>query len=80
VSIRTAIRHGDHAYFHVGAGIVADSTPEAEYDETLAKARGFQAALRLPDRLEPRLAGAELERGNVRRESSTADGQELPDD
>ena len=30
----------------VGAGIVADSNPEAEYEETLAKARGFMAALR----------------------------------
>ena len=32
-------------YFHVGAGIVADSDPEAEYEETLAKAGGFFAAL-----------------------------------
>ncbi len=35
------------AYFHVGAGIVADSIPAAEYDETLAKAGGFLAALEL---------------------------------
>lgn len=48
ISIRTAIRKGDAAYFHVGAGIVADSQPEAEYEETLAKARGFFAALELP--------------------------------
>ena len=33
------------AHFHVGAGIVADSNPEAEYEETLAKAAGFVAAL-----------------------------------
>lgn len=45
ISIRTAIRHTDTAYFHVGAGIVADSHPEAEYEETLAKAGGFTAAL-----------------------------------
>ncbi len=32
------------AHFHVGAGIVADSVPEAEYEETLAKARGLLAA------------------------------------
>jgi len=37
------------SYFNVGAGIVADSIPEAEYDETLAKARGFLAALQLPE-------------------------------
>lgn len=47
ISIRTAIHKDATAYFHVGAGIVADSTPEAEYDETLAKARGFLAALNL---------------------------------
>ena len=47
ISIRTAIHKGDTAYFNVGAGIVADSVPEAEYEETLAKARGFLAALEL---------------------------------
>jgi len=47
ISIRTAIKQADIAYFHVGAGIVADSVPEAEYEETLAKARGFLAALEL---------------------------------
>jgi para-aminobenzoate synthetase component 1 len=47
ISIRTAICKDATAYFHVGAGIVADSSPEAEYEETLAKARGFLAALNL---------------------------------
>jgi para-aminobenzoate synthetase component 1 len=45
ISIRTAILQDAIAYFPVGAGIVADSSPEAEYDETLAKAAGFLAAL-----------------------------------
>src|ERR1039457_7083348 len=45
IIIRTAICKERTAYFHVGAGIVADSNPEAEYDETLAKAAGFLAAL-----------------------------------
>ncbi len=53
ISIRTAIRKGDTAYFHVGAGIVADSVAAAEYDETLAKAAGFLAALQLESRPEP---------------------------
>jgi len=44
--IRTAMCRGDTAYFPVGAGIVADSRPDAEYEETLAKASGFVAALR----------------------------------
>jgi para-aminobenzoate synthetase component 1 len=45
ISIRTALHREATAYFHVGAGIVADSDPAAEYEETLAKARGFLAAL-----------------------------------
>ena len=45
--IRTAACAGGWVYFPVGAGIVADSDPEAEYRETLAKAGGFFAALGL---------------------------------
>jgi anthranilate/para-aminobenzoate synthase component I len=44
IVIRTAVCQGDRIYFHVGAGIVADSVAEAEYEETLAKAAGFMAA------------------------------------
>ncbi|MGA3266003.1 MAG: anthranilate synthase component I family protein [Verrucomicrobiota bacterium] len=47
ITIRTAICRAGWAHFNVGAGIVADSNPQAEYDETLAKAAGFLAALRL---------------------------------
>jgi len=52
VTIRTAICKDGVAYFHAGAGIVADSVPEAEYDETMAKARGFFEALKLQPRPE----------------------------
>ena len=45
ILIRTAICKEGCNYFHVGAGIVADSDAEAEYDETLVKARGFLNAL-----------------------------------
>ncbi len=45
IVIRTAVTHNGQAYFHAGAGIVADSDPEAEYQETLAKARGFLECL-----------------------------------
>ncbi len=45
ITIRTALCKEGKAYFHVGAGIVADSNAEAEYQETLAKAAGFRAAL-----------------------------------
>ena len=45
IAIRTAICQDGLAHFNVGAGIVADSNPESEYEETLAKAAGFLAAL-----------------------------------
>jgi para-aminobenzoate synthetase component I len=48
IIIRTAIHKGSAAHFNVGAGIVADSNPEQEWEETLAKARGFLAAMQLP--------------------------------
>ena len=47
ILIRTAVCKDGAAYFHSGAGIVADSNPAAEYEETLAKARGFFQALKL---------------------------------
>ncbi len=45
VTIRTLILNGDQFEFQVGGGIVADSTPEDEWRETLVKARGICAAL-----------------------------------
>jgi para-aminobenzoate synthetase component I len=48
ITIRTAVCKDGLAHFNVGAGIVADSNPEAEYEETLAKAAGFLAAFKLP--------------------------------
>lgn len=45
ILIRTAVVRDGRAWFHTGAGIVADSDPEAEYEETMAKARGFLRAL-----------------------------------
>jgi len=44
IAIRTAVCRAEGVYFHAGAGIVADSVPDAEYEETLAKAAGFVAA------------------------------------
>jgi anthranilate/para-aminobenzoate synthase component I len=38
IIIRTILLKGNKAYFHVGAGIVADSVPAKEYQETLDKA------------------------------------------
>jgi para-aminobenzoate synthetase component 1 len=41
ILIRTLILTDSKGYLQVGAGIVADSNPEREYDETLAKAGAF---------------------------------------
>ncbi len=45
IVIRTLVREGDDLHYHVGAGIVADSDAEAEYEETLHKAKGIRQAL-----------------------------------
>ena len=47
ILIRAAVCKESEAHFHVGAGIVADSAPEAEFEETLAKAAGFLQALQI---------------------------------
>jgi anthranilate/para-aminobenzoate synthase component I len=44
IAIRTVVIEGDRAHFHVGAGIVADSSPEREWQETLDKAAGILLA------------------------------------
>ena len=46
IAIRTAVQRGDEIRFHTGAGIVADSVPELEHEETLHKAAGILAAAR----------------------------------
>jgi para-aminobenzoate synthetase component 1 len=45
IAIRTVTVGRGAASFHVGGGIVADSTPEGEYEETLVKASGMMRAL-----------------------------------
>jgi anthranilate/para-aminobenzoate synthase component I len=46
VAIRTIVLKDGLAYVPVGGGIVADSDPAAEYEETLVKAKAALAALR----------------------------------
>ncbi|ELZ25560.1 anthranilate synthase component I family protein [Natrinema limicola] len=45
IVIRTLVRHADEYHLRVGAGIVHDSDPTSEYDETLAKARALITAV-----------------------------------
>jgi len=46
ILIRTLVIAGERAYLQVGAGIVADSDPPREYQETLYKAEALLKALR----------------------------------
>jgi para-aminobenzoate synthetase component 1 len=45
IAIRTIVQRGDRVHLNAGGGIVAESTPDAEYAETLAKLRGMLQAL-----------------------------------
>jgi anthranilate synthase component 1 len=47
ITIRTLLMKGRRFFIQVGAGIVADSDPEAEYTETQNKAAGLMRALAL---------------------------------
>ncbi len=48
ILIRTMVKKGNEVSFRAGAGIVADSIPEAELDEARAKAKGMLRALTEP--------------------------------
>jgi anthranilate synthase component 1 len=45
IIIRTLVRHGAEYHLRVGGGIVHDSVPDREYDETLAKAKALVTAV-----------------------------------
>ena len=47
IALRTLVVQGEKAYIQAGAGIVADSVPESEYQETLNKARGLLKAVEI---------------------------------
>lgn len=47
IAIRTMVIKGSEVHIQAGAGIVADSVPEKEYEETVNKAQGMIKALRL---------------------------------
>ena len=49
ITIRTMVFHGDEYSFQAGAGIVADSVPEREHDEVLAKSAILRRALELAE-------------------------------
>jgi para-aminobenzoate synthetase component 1 len=45
LAIRTAVLNQEGLSYHAGGGIVADSDPEREYDETLLKSEALFRAL-----------------------------------
>lgn len=49
IAIRTLVIHDDMVHLQAGAGIVADSDPQAEYDETINKARGVMKAIEMAE-------------------------------
>ena len=49
IALRTIVVQGNTAYVQAGAGIVADSVPAAEWNETLNKARGLLKAIELAE-------------------------------
>ncbi len=50
INIRTIVIKGNRAYIQAGAGIVADSDPDREYDETCNKAKAMMKAIELAER------------------------------
>ncbi len=50
IALRTLVMQGQTAYVQAGAGLVADSVPSTEYQETLSKARGLLKAIEVAER------------------------------
>jgi len=49
IAIRTVVVHEGRAYVQAGAGIVADSVPALEFEETLNKAKALLEAIRMAE-------------------------------
>jgi len=47
ITIRTIVLKGNTAFVQAGAGIVADSVPEREYQETVNKAKALLSAIEM---------------------------------
>ena len=54
IGLRTLVAKGGRVYIQAGAGIVADSVPEREYEETMSKARALVKALEIAESGSPR--------------------------
>jgi len=52
IALRTLLIKGDRVYIQAGGGVVADSDPSAEYEESCNKARAMFRALSLAHEFE----------------------------
>lgn len=50
ITIRTMVMHGKDLWIQAGAGIVADSVPQLEYEETINKSMGLRRAVELAEK------------------------------
>ena len=50
IALRTAVVKDDTLYVQAGGGVVYDSTPQYEYDETVNKAAALFRAAKLPSK------------------------------
>jgi anthranilate synthase component 1 len=63
IALRTVVIADGRAFVQSGAGVVADSVPEKEFEETLNKAKGMLVALEMTARrLAEATAGRSAER------------------
>jgi anthranilate phosphoribosyltransferase len=53
IALRCAVLKNGKAYFQTGAGIVADSNPRSEYEETVNKSRALAQALAMAKQIRP---------------------------
>jgi anthranilate synthase component I len=58
IALRTFVMQSDVIYVQAGAGIVADSVPASEYQETLNKARGLLKAIEVAEGMVSRRVSA----------------------
>ncbi len=80
ITIRTLVLKEGVAHVQAGAGIVADSDPASEYQETVAKARAVLAAVAEAERMEggaARVRGAQPEELTIPRQAPRRDGGPL---
>ena len=50
ITIRTLVIKDDTAYIQAGGGVVADSDPAAEYQETVNKAKAMMRAVEMAEK------------------------------